>query len=185
MLGPLRLPLRLAAGVTEVALRLTLDALSGLRRALEGEELPPPAPRPRPQRRRPSSRPPRPTPPRDSTAERGAPPPDGPAPAPAEPPSAAAMPVPDEAKTLDDEPDLVGEFGEAGAEEQAGAEVTVDEPWPGYERMNVKAIEDRLTAASRELLAAVVLYEGWNKKRASVRRAAERRLRQLSPPSPS
>ncbi len=97
-------------------------------------------------------------------------------------PAAPPLPVPDEAKVLDDEPELVGEFGEEGAEQDAGAEVRVEEPWKGYDRMNVEAVRDRLAAADRELLAAVALYEGFTKKRSSVVAAAERRLMLLSPP---
>ena len=104
------------------------------------------------------------------------PPPASPAPAPPPPPA------PDKAKVLDDEPVLVAEFGEEGAEEPAGAQVSVAEPWEGYDGMNVRTLRDRLAVADSELLAAVVLYEGFSKKRRSVIEAAERRLTQLSPP---
>jgi len=63
--------------------------------------------------------------------------------------------------------------------------VSVGEPWEGYDRMNVPAVKDRLAEADREVLGAVVLYEGFAKKRSSVTQAAERRLKQLTPPGSS
>jgi hypothetical protein len=78
---------------------------------------------------------------------------------------------------VSEEPELVAEFGEPGAEEEAGAEVEVAEPWEGYDRMKAAEIEQRLADASDELAAVVRLYEAAGKSRQSVLRAAERRLR--------
>src|SRR5205814_1916344 len=36
---------------------------------------------------------------------------------------------------VSEEPELVAEFAEPGAEEEAGAEVEIAEPWEGYDRM--------------------------------------------------
>jgi len=92
--------------------------------------------------------------------------------------------VPDTVKTIDDEPVPVAEFGGEGAEEDAGAEVRVEEPWEGYSKMTAAQVKDRLAGADREALAAVVLYEGFGRKRSSVVQAAERRLTRLSAPRP-
>jgi hypothetical protein len=70
----------------------------------------------------------------------------------------------------------VAEAAEEGAEEGAGAEVTVNEPWPGYDRMNAADIEDRLVAEGAETAAAVSLYEASRKGRAAVLEAASRSM---------
>lgn len=86
------------------------------------------------------------------------------------------------AKTIDDEPVVVAEFAEPGAEDGAGAEVDVDEPWPGYSGMAADAVVDRLTQLDAPQLAVVELYERSHKNRETVLDAAERRLRSLTPP---
>jgi hypothetical protein len=106
---------------------------------------------------RPQARPPRPEPP---APERH----DAPAPAPEEP------------AHVGEEPELVAEAAEEGAEDGAGAEVTVEEPWAGYDRMNAADIEDRLVAEGAETAAAVSLYEASRKGRASVLEAASRSM---------
>ncbi len=124
--------------------------------------------------------------------DRGAPPPDfarrtpdAPARTPAEPvvvvpatpdapPSVPDQLVPDH---LDEEPVLVAEVAEEGAEDGAGAELHVDAPWDGYDRMTAADIRDRLTAASAAEAAAVELYESAGKSRSSVLDAAGRALR--------
>lgn len=97
------------------------------------------------------------------------------------PPPAAASPAvpvvaPPGAKQVDDEPELIAEFGGADAPDPAGAEIHVDPPWDGYDKLTAAQIGDRLVAADRELAAAVSLYEGMNRRRVSVMRAASRRL---------
>ena len=78
---------------------------------------------------------------------------------------------------VSEEPELVAEFAEPGAEDEAGAEVQIEEPWEGYDRMKAAEIEQRLADASDELVAVVRLYEGAGRNRQTVVRAAERRLR--------
>jgi hypothetical protein len=75
---------------------------------------------------------------------------------------------------LDEEPELVAETAETGAEDGAGAEVDVDEPWTGYDEMTAPDIEDRLQAEGSEAAAAVSLYEASHKGRASILEAASR-----------
>jgi hypothetical protein len=120
--------------------------------------------------------------------DRGAPPPDFARRSPAPPPSYdadggppdAPPAVPDELIPyhVDEEPVLVAEVAEEGAEDGAGAELTVEAPWDGYDRMTAADIRDRLTAASPAEAAAVELYESAGKSRRSVVDAAKRALRQ-------
>jgi hypothetical protein len=86
----------------------------------------------------------------------------------------AAPPEPDH---VDEEVVLVAEVAEAGAEEGAGAEVHVDEPWEGYRAMSAADIRARLADAGPGEAAAVKLYEAAHKERSSVIEAADRRLR--------
>jgi hypothetical protein len=76
-----------------------------------------------------------------------------------------------------EEPELVQEVAERGAEDGAGAAVTVDEPWPGYARMTAKQVIERLADATPAELAAVQLYESFNRDRQTVRAAADRNLK--------
>lgn len=103
-----------------------------------------------------------------------------PRPAPAAPtPPPAATPAPEPVPAPEPEPDeLVAEFADPGAEEGAGAQVHVDEPWDGYAGMKAADIVDRLTVADAATLAAVQLYEGAHRNRRTVIAAAKTRLRQ-------
>jgi hypothetical protein len=84
---------------------------------------------------------------------------------------------PSEPDHVSEEPVLVDEFAEPGAEEGAGPEVHVDEPWDGYERMNATDIIARLAQCDAAELAAVSLYESGHKGRHTVLAAVERELR--------
>jgi hypothetical protein len=117
--------------------------------------------------------------------DRGSPPPDfarrseaaAPEPLVREPDAPPAVPdelVPDH---VDEEIVLVAETAEAGAEDGAGAELHVDPPWHGYDRMTAADIRDRLSAATPAEAAAVELYEATMKSRRSVLDAAGRALR--------
>jgi hypothetical protein len=88
-------------------------------------------------------------------------------------------PVPEELipDHVDEEPVLVAEAAEEGAEDGAGAELHVDPPWDGYDQMTAADIRDRLAAATVTEAAAVELYEATAKNRRSVLDAAERALR--------
>jgi hypothetical protein len=95
----------------------------------------------------------------------------------ATPPEPAAAPAPAaEPAHVDEEPELVAETAETGAEDGAGAEVGVDEPWPGYDEMTAPDIEERLQAEGPEAAAAVSLYEASRKGRASILEAASRTM---------
>jgi hypothetical protein len=94
----------------------------------------------------------------------------------AEPAAEAPASIATEPTHVTEEPELVAEAAETGAEDGAGAEVAVDEPWPGYDDMNAPDIEDRLVTEGPETAAAVSLYEASRKGRASILEAASRNM---------
>ena len=77
---------------------------------------------------------------------------------------------------MDEDPVLVAEVAEEGAEEGAGAELTVEPPWDVYDHMTAADIKDRLAAATAVEAAAVELYESTHRNRRSVMDAAARAL---------
>lgn len=95
-------------------------------------------------------------------------------------PPARTEPVPvieaDEPRHVSEEPLLAAEYAEPGAEDGAGADVTVKEPWPGYRELSAKDVIARLTDANSAELAAVQLFESVNQKRQTVLSAVERQL---------
>lgn len=107
-------------------------------------------------------------------------PPEAPIPAPADP--AASLFA--DTSHVDEETELVDEIADPGAEDGAGAELRIGEPWDGYRTMKAADIIDRLATASPEQLAAVELYELAGRNRKSVVVAAQRALRRSSPPRP-
>jgi hypothetical protein len=81
---------------------------------------------------------------------------------------------------VSEEPQVVEEFAEPGAEEGAGAEVHFVDPWEGYAEMSAKQVIARVSSASVAELAMVQLYESAHKARETVLTAVERRLRSTS-----
>jgi hypothetical protein len=57
---------------------------------------------------------------------------------------------------------------ESGPADDVGAQVHVDAPWDGYDRMRAADIVDRLRAADEATRAVVRLYEAQGKARSSV-----------------
>jgi hypothetical protein len=102
-----------------------------------------------------------------------APPPAFDRPAPATP----SFDQPAEPAHVSEEPELVSEFAEPGAEDGAGASVTIAEPWPGYDQMPAGQVIARLASATPAELAAVQLYESSNRDRQTVRAAVQRSLK--------
>jgi len=100
--------------------------------------------------------------------------PDAPPSPPDAPPSIPDELIPDH---VDEETVLVAESAEEGAEDGAGAELTVEAPWDGYDQMTAADIRDRLSAATAVEAAAVELYETTGKNRRTVIDAAARALR--------
>jgi hypothetical protein len=107
------------------------------------------------------------------------PPPPAPPTAPAGRPrsrsNGGAPPVAPEPAHVSEEPELVAEVADRGAEEGAGAEVHVDEPWEGYNRMTAAAIRGRLRMEGPAVAGTVRLYEAAHKGRSSVLEEAGRR----------
>jgi hypothetical protein len=90
------------------------------------------------------------------------------------PQPAAEQPAP---AHVSEEPELVAESADPGAEDGAGAAVTVDEPWEGYTRLTARDVADHLASADPAELAAIQLYENSHKRRATVLTAVARELR--------
>lgn len=82
-----------------------------------------------------------------------------------------------EPRHVSEQPELVEERSEPGAEDGVGAEVHIREPWDGYEQATAKEVIARLQTASRAELAAVQLYERGRRGRQTVLAAVERELR--------
>jgi hypothetical protein len=80
--------------------------------------------------------------------------------------------VPAEPEHIEQETELVAEVADRGAEEGAGAQVTVAEPWDGYARMKAGDVIARLADATPEEAAVVQLYEGTHRRRKTVLEAA-------------
>jgi hypothetical protein len=147
---------------------------------LDGSEHGQPEPAPRPERHQETE----PTP--DDAAE-NEPTPAEPAPAPdaaatASPPPPAtpeSEPLPDldpEEGHVSEEATLIEEVAEAGAEDGAGAEVHVAEPWDGYHEFAADDVIDRIRGVSSAELAAVELYELSHRNRKTVLAAVRREL---------
>jgi hypothetical protein len=83
----------------------------------------------------------------------------------------------DEPVHVSEEPELVRESAEAGAEDGAGAAVRVLEPWNGYAGMNAREVIARARQAGRADLAAVRLYEARHRSRQTVLAAVDRQLK--------
>ena len=86
----------------------------------------------------------------------------------------------EKAKTIDDEPELVAELAEPGAEDGASAELEVDQPWDGYEDQTADEVVARIGEVDAAVLAVLELYERSHKDRRTVLGAAERRRRELA-----
>jgi hypothetical protein len=97
-------------------------------------------------------------------------------PAPDAPPRVPDELIPDH---VDEDPVLVAEAAEEGAEYGAGPELRVEPPWDGYDRMTAADIRDRLAVVTATEAAAVELYESRGKSRRAVLDAAERAQRGL------
>jgi hypothetical protein len=86
-------------------------------------------------------------------------------------------PLTEEPAHVSEEPELVQESAEPGAEDGAGAHVTVAEPWEGYGRMSARDVIDRARSASVAELATMRLYEARHHARQTVLAAVDRQLK--------
>jgi hypothetical protein len=91
-----------------------------------------------------------------------------------------AAPPPESPAHVSEQPILAAEVAEPGAEDGAGAEVRVDEPWPGYRQLNASDVIARIVAADPAELAAIQLFEAANRRRQTVLAAVEQQLELLS-----
>ena len=78
---------------------------------------------------------------------------------------------------VSEEPELVEEVAEPGAEEGAGASVEIAEPWPGYRALTAADVIARIEAATPAELAGIELYESAHRNRQTVMEAAQRTLK--------
>ena len=121
------------------------------------------------------------TPGRAEPARRDEPPSPAPAPPVAEAPvewtEEPRAPLVEEPAHVSEEPELVEESAEPGAEDGAGAAITVAEPWDGYGQMSAKDVIDRAGMASVAELATMRLYEARHRARQTVLAAVDRQLK--------
>jgi hypothetical protein len=96
---------------------------------------------------------------------------------PQEEPVEPVAPTVPEPVHVSEEPVLVDEVAEPGAEEGAGAAITVLEPWKGYAHMNAREVIARAQQAGPAELAAVRLYESRHRSRQTVLAAVDRQLK--------
>jgi hypothetical protein len=183
--------LRVGTEAARLALSLTERVLVGAGRAIglvdqDGAKAPEAERRPQP-----------PTPEREPQPPASEPEPQRPTPTPpapvaeqvavdyeAEPPTPLDL-TEELAKSIDDQPELVEELADPGAEDGAGATVEIDQPWEGYSKMKADAVIARLREASAAELAMVELYEGAHKRRQTVLAAAARRHKEITGPAAS
>ena len=85
-------------------------------------------------------------------------------------------PTPAEPVHVSEQAELVDAVAEPGAEDGAGAQVNVSEPWDGYRQLKAADVINRLSSASSEELATIELFELFGRKRRTVIAAAQREL---------
>lgn len=86
-------------------------------------------------------------------------------------------PTPVEPAHVSEDAELVEEVADPGAEDGAGAEVHIAEPWDGYRQLRAADVVNRLGGASTAELAAIELYEQAGRRRRTVIAAAQRELK--------
>jgi hypothetical protein len=94
-------------------------------------------------------------------------------------PRDAPTPAPAAEDHVSEEPVLVEEVADPGAEDGAGPEISVGEPWPSYASMSATEVIARLEDADPAAVAVARLYEHANRARKTVLAAADRRLKLL------
>lgn len=95
---------------------------------------------------------------------------------------AAPVPTLREPDHVSEDAVVVEEVSEPGAEDGAGAQIRVAEPWAGYRKMKAPEVVDRLRGMGSAELAAVELYELSHRRRQTVLEAAARELRRTQSP---
>ena len=183
---PLRVSFRSARVLTRVAGGTTELALSVVGRTIGAVAPSPPTPR--------STAPPPPAAPersethaprRETPSVRAVSPLRTPEPEPEPAPSSGTISEERQPVHVSEEPELVREVAEAGAEDGARAAITVAEPWNGYGRMSAKDVIARARTGNAAELAAVRLYESRHRSRQTVLAAVDRQLKLASGSAPA
>jgi hypothetical protein len=170
------LPLQIAIRATTTALRLAESAVEQVvRHVVPGDSEPAHEP---PRRADEHAQPAAPQP----QTQTASPPPQSEAQTPQPSPPAEPAPAPEPA-LVSEEPVLVAESADPGAQDGAGPEIEVAEPWEGYRRATAADVLARVAGGSAAEVAVVQLYEHTHRRRKSVLDAAERRLRVLNDPA--
>ena len=78
---------------------------------------------------------------------------------------------------VSEEPELIEEIAEPGAEDGAGASIEIAEPWPGYRGLTAADVIARIDDATPAELAGIELYESAHRNRQTVLAAAQRSLK--------
>jgi hypothetical protein len=77
----------------------------------------------------------------------------------------------------EDEDEVVEAVAEPGAEDGAGAQIHVAEPWEGYGQLKAADVVDHLEGRDKAELAAIELYELSHRQRQTVIDAVKKELR--------
>lgn len=78
---------------------------------------------------------------------------------------------------VEDEVELVDEVADPGAEDGAGAQIRIAEPWQGYAQLKAADVVDQLDGRDKAELAAIELYELSHRQRQTVIDAVKKELR--------
>jgi hypothetical protein len=89
-------------------------------------------------------------------------------------------PTPVEPEHVDTGEVLVETVAEEGAQDGAGAQIRIAEPWDGYRELRAADVVARARTATPEELAAVELFELAGRKRQTVISAVQRELKRRS-----
>jgi hypothetical protein len=96
-------------------------------------------------------------------------------------PEEAPEPLRPELEHIEAEVELVEELAEPGAEDGAGAEIHIEPPFDGYDRLKAGDVVARLATADAAEIAAIVLYETMHRRRSTILAAADREQRRRGP----
>ncbi len=162
---PLRVPFGSARVLRRLAGETTERALSLVGRTIGAVAPSPPTPR--------TTAPAPPPPPREAPSVRAV----SSIRAPQPEPAPSQTPEVTEPIHVSEQPELVREVAEPGAEDGAGATISVAEPWNGYGRMSAKDVIARAKSANAAQLAAMRLYESRHRSRQTVLAAVDRQLK--------
>lgn len=78
---------------------------------------------------------------------------------------------------VETEVEVVAERADPDATDGAGAQLKIDEPWPGYDNLHADEIIAAIATAGPAELAVTDLYENTHKRRRTVLAAVEQQLR--------